>query len=403
MDVQWLLHRAVAEIITEEELLTKLQSGRPLRLKLGFDPSKPNLHVGHAVVLRKMRQFQDLGHQVILIVGDWTAQIGDPSGRDESRVMLTLEQVHANAETYMQQFFMIVDKSRTEVRWQTEWFGKFSLADVFNLSSRFTLADMLEHETFDKRLQDGRPISIMELMYPLLQGYDSVAIQADVEFGGTDQKFNIIAGRRLQERLGQRPQNVFLCPLLAGLDGRKMSKSFSNTIDFVDPPAEMYGRVMAISDDMLVDYFVGVTDVPDAEIEDMQAAMAASSVNPRDLKMRLGREIVALFHGAMAAREAEAEFVRVFRQRELPSELASFALAAPMRLVELLVAAKLVPSKGEAKRLIAQGGVEVGGQRVHDAAFTVPVQEGLVIQAGKRRFVKVVAGKDAKEQTLRRF
>lgn len=392
MDVQWLLHRAVAEIITEEELLAKLQSGRPLRLKLGFDPSKPNLHVGHAVVLRKMHQFQELGHQVILIVGDWTAQIGDPSGRDEGRVMLTLEQVHVNAETYMQQFFMIVDKSRTEVRWQTEWFGKFSLADVFNLSSRFTLADMLEHETFDKRLREGRPVSIMELMYPLLQGYDSVAIQADVEFGGTDQKFNIIAGRRLQERLGQRPQNVFLCPLLAGLDGRKMSKSFMNTIDFVDPPAEMYGRVMAISDDMLIDYFSGVTDVPDAEIGEMQAAMAAGTVNPRDLKMRLGREIVAMFHSGEAAREAEAEFVRVFQQRELPSELATIALAAPMRLVDLLVAAKLVVSKGEAKRLIAQGGVEVGGQRVSDVACTVPVQDGLVVQVGKRRFVKVVAG-----------
>jgi tyrosyl-tRNA synthetase len=390
MDIQWLLHRAVAEIITEEELLAKLQSGRRLHLKLGFDPSKPNLHVGHAVVLRKMRQFQDLGHKVILIVGDWTAQIGDPSGRDESRVMLTLEEVHANAETYMQQFFTIVDKSRTEVRWQTEWFSKFSLADVFNLSSRFTLADMLEHETFDKRVQEGRPISIMELMYPLLQGYDSVAIQADVEFGGTDQKFNIIAGRRLQERLGQKPQNVFLCPLLAGLDGRKMSKSFSNTIDFVDPPAEMYGRIMAISDDMLVDYFIGVTDVPDAEIEEMQAAMAAGAVNPRDLKMRLAREIVTMFHGATAAQEAEAEFVRVFQQRELPTEMATFALAAPMRLVDLLAAAKLVASKGEAKRLIAQGGVEVGSQRVSDVAFTVPVQDGLVIRVGKLRFVKVV-------------
>jgi tyrosyl-tRNA synthetase len=307
--------------------------------------------------------------------------------------MLTLEQVHVNAETYMQQFFMIVDKSRTEVRWQTEWFGKFSLADVFNLSSRFTLADMLEHETFDKRVREGRPVSIMELMYPLLQGYDSVAIQADVEFGGTDQKFNIIAGRRLQERLGQRPQNVFLCPLLAGLDGRKMSKSFMNTIDFVDPPAEMYGRVMSISDDMLIDYFSGVTDVPDAEIAEMQAAMAAGAVNPRDLKMRLGREIVAIFHSGEAAREAEAEFVRVFQQRELPSELATIALAAPMRLVDLLVAAKLVVSKGEAKRLIAQGGVEVGGQRVSDVACTVPVQDGLVVQVGKRRFVKVVAGR----------
>jgi tyrosyl-tRNA synthetase len=394
MDIQWLLHRAVAEIITEEELLAKLQSGRRLHLKLGFDPSKPNLHVGHAVVLRKMRQFQDLGHKVILIVGDWTAQIGDPSGRDESRVMLTLEEVHANAETYMQQFFTIVDKSRTEVRWQTEWFSKFSLADVFNLSSRFTLADMLEHETFDKRVQEGRPISIMELMYPLLQGYDSVAIQADVEFGGTDQKFNIIAGRRLQERLGQKPQNVFLCPLLAGLDGRKMSKSFSNTIDFVDPPAEMYGRIMAISDDMLVDYFIGVTDVPDAEIEEMQAAMAAGAVNPRDLKMRLAREIVTMFHGATAAQEAEAEFVRVFQQRELPTEMATFALAAPMRLVDLLAAAKLVASKGEAKRLIAQGGVEVGGQRVSDVACTIPVQDGLVIRVGKLRFVKVVAGNE---------
>jgi len=389
MDLQELLHRGVAEIITEQELMDKLALGRPLRLKLGLDPSRPNLHVGHAVGLRKLRAFQELGHIVVLIVGDWTAQIGDPSGRDESRVMLTPEEVQRNAQTYMDQFFLVVDKDKTEVRWQTEWYSKFTLADVFNLASRFTLADMMAHETFRKRWEEGRPLSIMEMLYPLLQGYDSVAVRADVEFGGTDQKFNNLAGRQLQASLGLPPQSVFLWPLLIGLDGRKMSKSFGNTIDLTDPPNDMYGKVMSINDSVLIEYFVLATDVPMKEIEEMRQAMAEGSVNPRDLKMRLAREIVGMFHGPAAARAAEEEFIRVFQRRELPSDMPTITLPGPMGVVDFLVLAKLANSKSEARRLIAQGGVEVGGERVRDPGLVVPAQEGLVVQVGKRRFVKI--------------
>jgi tyrosyl-tRNA synthetase len=392
VSIDELLTRAVAEIITEDEMRAKLKLGRPLRLKLGLDPSRPNLHVGHAVGLRKLRAFQELGHTVVLIVGDWTAQVGDPSGRDESRQMLTPEVVQANAQTYMDQFFLVVDKDKTEVRWQSEWFTAFKLADVFNLTSRFTLADMLAHETFRKRWDEGRPLSLMELMYPLLQGYDSVAIQSDVEFGGTDQKFNNLAGRQLQASLGQAPQSVFLWPLLIGLDGRKMSKSYGNTIDLTDPPAEMYGKVMSTADNVLVEYFTLATDVPMAEIREMEQALAANAVNPRDLKMRLGREIVTMFHGATAAREAEAEFVRIFQRRELPSDMPTVTVAAPTALVDLLVTVGLAASKSEARRLIAQGGVEIGGERVKDAQAVVPAQEGLVVQVGKRRFVRVTVG-----------
>ena len=392
VSIDELLTRAVAEIITEDEMRAKLKLGRPLRLKLGLDPSRPNLHVGHAVGLRKLRAFQELGHTVVLIVGDWTAQVGDPSGRDESRQMLTPEVVQANAQTYMDQFFLVVDKDKTEVRWQSEWFTAFKLADVFNLTSRFTLADMLAHETFRKRWDEGRPLSLMELMYPLLQGYDSVAIQSDVEFGGTDQKFNNLAGRQLQASLGQAPQSVFLWPLLIGLDGRKMSKSYGNTVDLTDPPAEMYGKVMSTADNVLVEYFTLATDVPMAEIREMEQALAANAVNPRDLKMRLGREIVTMFHGATAAREAEAEFVRIFQRRELPSDMPTVTVAAPTPLVDLLVTVGLAASKSEARRLIAQGGVEIGGERVKDAQAVVPAQEGLVVQVGKRRFVRVTVG-----------
>jgi tyrosyl-tRNA synthetase len=391
-DLTDLFTRAVSEIITEDELRARLKLGRPLRLKLGMDPSRPNLHVGHAVGLRKLRAFQELGHTIVLIVGDWTAQIGDPSGRDESRQVITHEVVRANAQTYMDQFFLIMDKDKTEVRWQTEWYGSFSLADVFNLSSRFTLADMLAHETFRRRWDEGHPVSIMELMYPLLQGYDSVVVKADVEFGGTDQKFNNLAGRQLQASLGLPPQSVFLWPLLVGLDGRKMSKSFGNTIDLTDPPGEMYGKVMSTADAVLLEYFVAATDVPMPEIDEMRLSMARGGVNPRDLKMRLGREIVCMFHGAAAAQAAQEEFVRIFQRRELPSDMPTVALTVPTPLVDLLLATNLAASKSEARRLIAQGGVEIAGEKVSDAQAVVPAQDGLVIQVGKRRFLRVAAG-----------
>jgi len=388
-NLEWILTRGVAEIIVKEELLQKLRSGRPLRLKQGFDPSKPDLHIGHAVGLRKLRQLQDLGHQVILIVGDWTAQIGDPSGRDESRTMLTPQEVRANAQTYMDQFFKIVDRSRTEVRWQSEWFGKFTLADVFNLTSRFTLAQMMAHETFRKRWESGSPLTLMELMYPLLQAYDSIAIEADVEFGGTDQKFNILAGRELQAMLGQRPQDVFLVPLLPGTDGRKMSKTFGNTVDLSMPPDQMYGKLMSISDDMLMDYLTLVTDIPDEELEQIATDLRAGTVNPRDVKMRLAREVVGYIHSPEAAARAEEEFVRVFQRRELPTDMPEFAVpAGGMNIVDLMVQAGVAGSKSEARRLIQQGGVRLDDATVDSVDRLVEPREA-ILQVGKRRFLRL--------------
>ncbi|GIV89204.1 MAG: tyrosine--tRNA ligase [Chloroflexus sp.] len=390
MDLSELLSRGVAEVIVESELRARLQSGTPLRLKQGFDPTKPDMHIGHAVGLRKLRAFQELGHQVVLIVGDWTAQIGDPSGRDETRARLSAAEVRANAETYMEQFFRVVDRQRTEVRWQSEWFGQFTLENALDLAGRFTLAQMLSHETFRKRYETGAPLTILELMYPMLQAYDSVAIRADVEFGGTDQKFNILAGRELMAQLGMTPQQVFLVPLIPGTDGRKMSKTFNNTVDIRMPPAEMYGRIMSMSDEVLPLYFEVLTDVPMAEIAEMKTAMATGQVNPRDLKMRLAREIVAQFHDPAAAAAAEAAFIRQFVERELPEDIPNFTLEAPTGIVDVLVASGLAPSKSEARRLIDGGGVRVDGERVEGYTLTINPGANVVVQVGRRKFVRVV-------------
>jgi len=395
-DLEHLLTRGVAEVIVREELVQKLRSGRKLRLKLGLDPSKPDLHVGHAVVLRKIRQLQALGHTVILIVGDWTAQIGDPSGRDVSRQMLTPEEVRVNAQTYIDQFSLIVDPDKTEVRFQSEWFDRFTLADVFNLTSRFSMAQMMQHETFRKRYEEGRGLSLMELLYPLLQAYDSVAIQADVEFGGTDQKFNILAGRELQTALGLPPQDVVLCPLLPGTDGRKMSKSYGNTVDLTAPPADMYGRVMRVDDTMMMDYLELTTDIPDAELAAMRRALAAGEVHPMGLKKRLARELVTQFHSAAAAAAAEESFEHVVQKRQVPADIPETTIEQEIALGKLLRTAGTVASASEANRLIQQGAVEIDGRRIGDTGYILRPQdlppEGAVVQAGKRRFLRVKRG-----------
>jgi tyrosyl-tRNA synthetase len=392
LSIDYILKRGVAEIISETGLRARLNSGKTLRLKMGFDPSKPDLHLGHAVGMRKLRQLQELGHTVVLIVGDWTAQIGDPSGRDEARTMLTSEQVQVNAKTYMDQFFAIVDRSKTEVRWQSEWFGKFTLADVFHIAKQFTFADMMEHETFDKRVKEGKSLTLIELMYPVLQAYDSIAMDADVEFGGMDQKFNILAGRQLQERLGKIPQEVFLVPLILGTDGRKMSKSFGNSIDQAAPAIDMYGKVMSLVDTVIVEYFRLLTDVPDADLAEMQRAILSDSVNPRDLKMRLARDIVTQFHRAEAASQAEAEFIKVFQKRELPTDMATFAMKQAMNVIDLIMATDLAPSRSEARRLITQGGVRLDDAAIEKIDTTIPAHEG-VLRVGRRRFVRLVAEK----------
>ncbi len=390
METNDLLTRGVAEVIVEAELRQRLAAGKPLRLKQGFDPTKPNMHIGHAVGLRKLQKFQALGHQVVLIVGDWTAQIGDPSGRDETRSRLSAAEVRANAETYMEQFFRVIDRDRTEVRWQSEWFGDFKLEQALDLAGRFTLAQMLAHETFRKRYEEGARLTILELMYPMLQGYDSVAIQADVEFGGTDQKFNILAGRELMAQHGMTPQQVLLVPLIPGTDGRKMGKSFNNTVDITLPPAEMLGRLMSLSDEVLPLYFEVLSDMPLPELAELRQNLAAGSFNPRDMKMRLAREIVSQFHSPADAQAAEESFVRQFVNRELPTEIPEHALAAPTPIVDLMVAAGLAASKGEARRLIDGGGVKVDGERVEGYDSVLAPGSGAVVQVGRRKFVRVV-------------
>lgn len=388
-----LLKRGVAETIVESELLKLLESGRPLRLKQGFDPSCPDIHLGHVVGLRKLRQFQELGHKVVLIVGDWTAQIGDPSGVSSTRPMLTAEEVRANAQTYMKQFFKVVDKNRTEVRWQSEWFGKFGLGDIIKLTSRFTVAQFLAREDFNKRYSAGRPIALTELLYPLLQAYDSVAIEADVEFGGTDQKFNCLVGRELQEMMGQRPQQILLVPLLIGTDGtQKMSKSLGNYIGVDEPPHEMYGKVMSIPDNLMMDYFELLTDVSDEEIAEYKAKIASEQINPMSVKKRLAFEIVSQFHGVEAAREAEDHFTKVFQKKETPEEmvrLAEFLSDSNVTLTSALTRAGLTKSRSEARRLLAQGAIEINGKRVTEDVELSSIAKGSVIKVGKRRFASL--------------
>lgn len=392
MNIDELLTRGVAEVIVESELRAKLQSGRKLRFKQGFDPSRPEMHIGNAVGLRKLRKFQELGHEVVLIVGDWTARIGDPSGKDETRPQLTAEVVAANARQYMEQFFQIVDRDRTEVRWQSEWFGEFDLADAFNLAGRFTLAQMLAHETFRKRHESGGALTILELMYPMLQAYDSVAIKADVEFGGTDQKFNNLAGRQLMADMGMEPQQVLLVPLIPGTDGNaKMGKSLGNTIDIVMPPDEMYGRVMSLTDAVMPLYFEVLTDLPLEEIRAMQRAMADGSANPRDFKMRLARAILSEFISPEAAREAEAHFIEVFQRRELPETMPEFAIAEPTGIVDLLLTTGLATSKSDARRLIDGGGVRLDGTKIASHDQMVLPGAPQTLQVGRRKFARLVS------------
>jgi len=399
-DISRLLKRGVAEVIVEEEMVELLRSGRKIRLKEGFDPSFPDIHLGHMVALRKLRQFQELGHQVVLIVGDWTAQIGDPSGASVTRPMLSVEQVQSNAETYMEQFFRVVDKQRTEVRWQSEWFGRFTLTDVIQLTSKFTIAQLMAREDFSNRYSAGRSIALTELLYPLLQAYDSVAIRADVEFGGIDQKFNLLVGRELQSMAGQRPQQCFMTPLLIGTDGsQKMSKSLGNYIGVAEPPNEVYGKVMSIPDSLVLHYFELVTDISDEELEEFGQGLKDESINPMNLKKRLAREIVTQLYEPKAASEAEAHFVKVFQKRELPEEIPEFRLSfnklasqrageAGIDISRLLVATGLAKSRSEANRLIAHGSTAIDGVKV--TSSIAPVKSGSAIKVGKRRFAKVI-------------
>ena len=396
-----ILRRGVAEVITEAELLRLLNSGKTLTLKQGFDPSAPDLHLGHVVGLRKLRQLQQLGHKVALIVGDWTARIGDPSGQSATRPMLSPAEIASNSQTYTEQFFKVVDKDRTELRWQSEWYSQFTLDEVIKLTSRFTVAQILAREDFNRRYSSGNPISLTELFYPLLQGYDSVAIEADVEFGGLDQKFNCLLGRELQASMGQSPQQVFLVPLLVGTDGKqKMSKSLGNQIGVAEPPREMYGKVMSIPDSLVIDYFDWVTDVPEEEVSEFREQLKARSVNPMNLKKRLAHEIVSQFHSAELAREAEEYFQGRFQTRQLhklevQAGIGVKASVEPIHRRDMprwMVNNKLASSTGEAKRLLAQGAVRVIGvdgtsQVIRDEAVTL--RPGDKIKVGKHHLSEI--------------
>jgi tyrosyl-tRNA synthetase len=399
------LKRGTAGVIPEGGLEEKLwkarQENRPLRIKLGLDPTAPDIHLGFAVVLRKLRQFQDLGHQVVIIVGDYTALIGDPSGRSTTRPMLSQEEIAANARTYVEQLARILDRERTEVRFNSEWLGRLTFADVVHLAAKMTLAQVLQREDFANRYAQGLPIGLHELLYPLAQAYDSVVIKADIEMGGLDQTFNILAGRDLQREMGQEPQVALFMPLLVGLDGvKKMSKSLGNYVGITEPPLDMYGKLMSISDAMMRDYFVLCTDVPLEEIEELLQRASKGEINPKDVKRRLAREIVAIYHGAKAAEEADIEWNRVHAGGELPSDVPEIVVGSEQAregriwICRLLVAAGIAKSNNEARRLVEQGGVELDGKRVQDvnAEFDMAALEGKLLRVGARRFVRIRTG-----------
>ncbi len=392
------LGKGAAEIITEPELREKLekseQTGRPLTVKVGFDPTAPDLHLGHTVLLRKMKHFQDLGHRVIFLIGDFTGLIGDPTGRSRTRPALTPEQIGENAETYKNQVFKILDPDRTVVDFNSRWLGKLTSQEWIRLSAKYTVARMLERDDFSQRMAGQRPISIHELLYPLAQAYDSVFLKADFELGGTDQKFNLLVGRDIQREFGMEAQVLLMTPILEGLDGvEKMSKSLDNYVGITEVPDEMYGKIMSISDDLMWRYYELLTDHSVTEIQGMRSGLEQGDVHPMEAKHRLASLIVADFHSASAAKEARDQFERVFQQRKVPREMAEFRLAAgeaPHRVVDLLLLASLAPSKSQARRLIEQGGVAIDGNRIGDVHSSLSPDHGLnfVIKVGKRRFAR---------------
>jgi len=389
-----IIESGASAIVPRDDLVKKLESGRSLRVKLGVDPTAPDLHLGHAVPLRKLRQFQDLGHTVVLIIGDFTARIGDPSGRNATRPPLTGAEIDANATTYTDQAFRILDKDRTELRYNSEWLGKLDFEKILWLTSQFTVARILERDDFSKRYAEQRTISLHEFLYPVMQAYDSVAIEADVELGGTDQLFNLLAGRELMEKLGAKPQVCLTLPLLEGTDGvQKMSKSYGNYIGLTDEPADMFGKVMSIPDALIVKYFRLCTATRVDEVDALEAGLDSGSEHPNLVKRRLARDIVALYHGEPASTEAEGAFDRVFKQHELPDDIPVAVVEArdPVFLPALLKEIGLVPTSSEGRRSIDGGGVRIDGQAVPAGAYELPWADVIdrVVQVGRRRYAKV--------------
>jgi tyrosyl-tRNA synthetase len=393
------IKKGAAEIIPEEQLRADLEKSRktgvPLRVYLGVDPTAPDLHLGHTVVLRKLKHFQDLGHKAVFLIGDFSAMIGDPTGVSETRPPLTREQVDANARTYLDQVFKILDREKTEVRYNSEWLGKMSATDVVRLSSHYRLARMLEREDFRSRLEKSQPISVHELLYPLLTACDAVSLKSDLELGATEQKFNLLVHREIQREYGLAGQSILTMPILVGLDGsRKMSKSLSNYVGITEPPEEMFGKLMSIPDNLMWNYYELLTDRTGSEIAGLRNGVESGRVHPMDAKMKLGEEVVSVFHGAEAARKAAGHFQRVFRDRQAPEEapVTTIPRGPATKLTALLVQLNLAPSKSEAERLIKHGGVEIDGGRVDDSRKEIDLTRTgeFLLRAGKKKFLRVV-------------
>ncbi|WCN37051.1 tyrosine--tRNA ligase [Aneurinibacillus uraniidurans] len=395
--------RGVAEIVPEEEMRKKVErsvaTGVPLKVKLGLDPSAPDIHVGHTVVLHKLRQFQEMGHTVQILIGDFTGRIGDPTGKSETRKPLTEEEVKVNAATYVEQFAKILDIDKIEVNYNSTWLAPLTFADVVTLAAKTTVARMLERDDFEKRYTNNLPISIHEFFYPLMQGYDSVALESDVELGGTDQKFNLLMGRQLQKEYGQEQQCAITMPIIEGLDGvQKMSKSLGNYIGISEAPNEIYGKAMSIPDELMVKYYELATDITLEELTELQQGLADGSIHPRDAKMRLARTFVQMYHGEEAANEAENHFKTVFQQRALPTDIPEKEVAiaeledGKLWIVKLLSVLELVPTNGEARRMVQQGAVKINEEKVESVDDHVAVEDGMIVQVGKRKFAKVKLG-----------
>ena len=387
-----IIKRGIDELLIEAELVEKLKAGRPLRVKAGFDPTAPDLHLGHTVLINKLRHFQDLGHHVMFLIGDFTAMIGDPTGKNTTRPPLSREQVMANAKTYQEQVFKILDPEKTEVCFNSAWIDDLGTAGMIKLASSYTVARMLERDDFSKRYRNGQPIAVHEFLYPLCQGYDSVAVKSDIELGGTDQKFNLLVGRELQKHYGQTPQCVLMMPLLEGLDGvNKMSKSLGNYVGISESPRDIFGKLMSVSDELMWRYFDLLSFRPSTEVVRFKQEVTEGR-NPRDLKVLLAQEIVARFHSAQAATEALADFEARFRQGAIPEDIPEVSLSAPdgaLSIAQLLKQAGLVTSTSDALRMIDQGGVRIDGARIEDKSLSLKAGSEIVAQIGKRKFARV--------------
>jgi len=392
-----LIKRGAFEIIPEEDLVLKLESSlkenKPLNIKLGCDPSRPDLHIGHSVVLRKLAQFQSLGHQAILIIGDFTGMIGDPSGRNVTRPALSLEETRINGQSYFDQAAKILNKEKTKIVYNSEWLSKMSFEDVIKLSSKYTVARMIERDDFTKRFKSGEPISVHEFLYPLAQAMDSVAIKSDVELGGTDQKFNLLVGRDIQREFGIVPQVILTMPLIVGTDGiEKMSKSYNNYIGISESPNEMYGKTLSIPDTLIYNYYELATGISNDELNDIRDQLNNKNINPRDLKRRLARTLVSMYHSGNAAYEAEEEFDKIFIKKEIPDVIPEFKLndaKHEINILDLILEVKFAPSKGEARRLVAQGGVSINGEKIEDINTIVKIGKESILKVGKRKFVRI--------------